>query len=121
MYKRQVYDLADNLVAFASAHAYKAAAISRHAPRYVLFVRPLHAVKTEALSAQLRKLFVLTSAESALALEMRSHGKTAAAATALGITNATARARLQTIFEKTGTHRQADLLLLLDALAETVV
>ena len=115
-----VYDRAANLVAFASAHAYKAAAIGRHAPRYVLFVRPLHAVNTEALSAQLRNLFGFTSSESALALAMRSHGKTAAAATALGITDATARVRLQTIFQKTGTHRQADLLLMLDALAETV-
>jgi len=52
---------------------------------------------------------------------MRTHGKTSSAAAALGITDSTARARLQTIFEKTSTHRQADLLLMLDALAETVV
>ena len=116
-----VYDRTANLVAFASAHAYKAATIGRHAPRYVLFVRPLHAANTEALSAQLRLLFGLTSAEAAFSLAMRTHGKSAAAAAALRITDATARVRLQTIFEKTGIHRQADLLLMLDALAETVV
>lgn len=116
-----VHDRAANLVAFASVHAYAAAAIDKHAPRYVLFVRPLHAANTEALAAQLSLLFGLTTAEAALSLAMRTHGKTTAAATALGITDATARVRLQTIFEKTGTHRQADLLLMLDALAETVV
>ena len=116
-----VHDRASNLVAFASVHAYEAAATGKHAPRYVLFVRPLLSGNTQALSAQLNVLFGLTSAEAALALAMRSHGKTAAAAVALGVTDSTARARLQTIFQKTGTHRQADLLLMLDALAETVV
>lgn len=116
-----VHDRGSNLVAFASVHAYEAAATGKHVPRYVLFVRPLHPSNTETLSAQLNALFGLTSAEAALALAMRAHGKTATAAVALGITDSTARVRLQTIFEKTSTHRQADLLLMLDALAETVV
>ncbi len=116
-----VHDRTSNLVAFASVHAYEAAAAGKHAPRYVLFVRPLHPSNTETLSAQLNALFGLTSAEAALALAMRKHGKTTAAAAALGITDSTARVRLQKIFEKTSTHRQADLLLMLDALAETVV
>lgn len=114
-----IHDRTAKLVAFASVHAYPSAVIGKHAPQYILFVRPLQTACPGALAAQLRHLFGLTAAEAALALGMRAHGKTAAAV--LGIADSTARVRLQTVFEKTGTHRQADLLLMLDALAETVV
>ncbi|HLW26409.1 MAG TPA: helix-turn-helix transcriptional regulator, partial [Kiloniellales bacterium] len=57
--------------------------------------------------------FGLTAAEAELALEiMRGDGREAAAAR-LGITVATVRTHLLHIFEKTGVHRQAELVRLL--------
>lgn len=108
------------LAAFASAHVYGSATIGEHTPCYVMFVRPLHSPDTEAVNAQLMQIFGMTTAEAALVLALRKHGDTAHAATAIGITEATARTRLQVVFEKTATRRQADLLLLIDALVETV-
>jgi hypothetical protein len=66
------------------------------------------------------QIFGLTAAEATLALALRKHGDTVHAAAAIGIAEATARTRLQVVFEKTATRRQADLMLLVDALAETV-
>jgi hypothetical protein len=108
------------LSAFASVHVYCSAAVGEHTPCYVMFVRPLYSPDTQAVNAQLMQIFGLTAAEAALALALRKHGDTAHAATAIGITEATARTRLQVVFEKTATRRQADLLLLIDALVETV-
>jgi hypothetical protein len=115
-----VRDCRGTLVAFANVHAYGAAAIGENVPCYVLFVRPLHWADTEALNAQLQQLFGLTASESALAVALRRQGDLPHAATAVGITASTARTRLQSILEKTAVHRQADLLLMIDALAETV-
>lgn len=62
---------------------------------------------------RLRHEFGLTAAEAELALEiMRGDGREAAAAR-LGITVATVRTHLLHIFEKTGVHRQAELVRLL--------
>jgi DNA-binding CsgD family transcriptional regulator len=62
---------------------------------------------------RLRSEFGLTAAEAELALEiMRGDGREAAAAR-LGITVATVRTHLLHIFEKTGVHRQAELVRLL--------
>lgn len=85
-----------------------------------MFVRPLQVPDIKAVTAQLMQLFGLTAAESALTLALRKHGDTAHAATALGIAEASARTRLQTIFEKTGMHRQTDLMLMVEALVESV-
>lgn len=115
-----VHDAAGALVAFAGVHAYGAAAVSENMPRYAVFVRPLHLAQTNAMDAPLRQLFALTSAEAAFTLALRMHGDAAHAASAVGIAESTARTRLQSVFEKTGTHRQADLMLLIDALAETL-
>lgn len=115
-----VHDSRANLVAFASVHFYNAAAIAENSPCYVMFVRALRSQNMEALGAQLRQLFGLTSAEASLALALRCDAEISHAAATLGIAESTAKTRLQTIFEKTGVHRRADLLLMIDALAETV-
>jgi DNA-binding CsgD family transcriptional regulator len=61
----------------------------------------------------LQQRFKLTSAEAEIALEIiKGHGR-AAAAGRLGISAGTARIHLQRVFEKTGTHRQAELVRLL--------
>ena len=67
----------------------------------------------------LRRRFGLTIAESKMADEILKGDGRAAAARRRGISNATARSHLSSIFEKTGTHRQAELIrLLLDAADE---
>jgi DNA-binding CsgD family transcriptional regulator len=69
--------------------------------------------------AKLRHRFGLTIAESKMAVEILKGDGRAAAARRRGISNATAKAHLSSIFEKTGTHRQAELIrLLLDAADE---
>jgi DNA-binding CsgD family transcriptional regulator len=64
----------------------------------------------------LRRRFGLTGAESRLAAEIVKGDGRMAAARRRGISGATAKTHLSSIFEKTGTHRQAELVrLLLDA------
>ena len=63
--------------------------------------------------------FGLTAAEARLAAEILKGDGRAAAARRRGISTATAKSHLSSIFEKTGTHRQAELIrLLLDAADE---
>ena len=67
----------------------------------------------------LRHCFGLTAAEARLAAEILKGDGRAAAARRRGISTATAKSHLSSIFEKTGTHRQAELIrLLLDAADE---
>jgi DNA-binding CsgD family transcriptional regulator len=67
----------------------------------------------------LRRRFGLTAAEAGLATEILKGDGRIAAAARRGISDATARTHLSSIFEKTGTHRQAELIrLLLDAADE---
>lgn len=67
----------------------------------------------------LRRRFGLTAAEARLATEILKGDGRAAAASRHGISTATARTHLSSIFEKTGTHRQAELVrLLLDTADE---
>jgi DNA-binding CsgD family transcriptional regulator len=68
------------------------------------------------LAINLRRRFGLTAAETGLAAEiLHGHGRKAVARRR-GISDATAKTQLSSIFEKTGTHRQAELVrLLLDA------
>lgn len=61
-------------------------------------------------------LFNLTVAEARLALRIAMGQTLQAAATALDIAKETARNQLKSIFEKTGTHRQAELVALLSRL-----
>jgi DNA-binding CsgD family transcriptional regulator len=57
----------------------------------------------------LRRRFDLTFTEAALAVEILRGDGRKAAARRCGISDATAKTHLANIFEKTGTHRQAEL------------
>ena len=70
------------------------------------------------LAQNLHNRFGLTGAETGLAAEILKGDGRAAAARRRGISVATARAQLSSIFEKTGTHRQAELVHLLLELAD---
>jgi DNA-binding CsgD family transcriptional regulator len=69
--------------------------------------------------AIMRRRFGLTSAESALAVEILKGDGRVAAARRCGITCGTAKTHLSSIFEKTETHRQAELVRVLLAAADT--
>jgi hypothetical protein len=115
-----VYDALASLVAFASLQPYGAAAPGEGMPSYVLFVRPLHSDDDADIAAQLRALFDLTIGEATLAVALRRHGDLHQAAASLGLTDGSARTRLQAVYEKTTMHRQTDLLRMLDALADAI-
>jgi|GEM_PF-427956 len=66
----------------------------------------------------LRRRFDLTSMEAALAAEILRGDGRKAAARRCGISDATAKTHLANIFEKTGTHRQAELVRFLLGAAE---
>jgi DNA-binding CsgD family transcriptional regulator/PAS domain-containing protein len=66
-----------------------------------------------ASASALRALFNLTNAEAALATLLGEGMTVESAAQRLGVTVQTARSRLKIVFQKTGTHRQADLVRLL--------
>jgi DNA-binding CsgD family transcriptional regulator len=81
-----------------------------------------HLARAVRISRRLRRLgrhFGLTSAESALAVEILKGDGRIAAARRCGITCGTAKTHLSSIFEKTGTHRQAELVRVLLAAAGT--
>ncbi|MGH6936449.1 MAG: helix-turn-helix transcriptional regulator [Methylocella sp.] len=67
----------------------------------------------------LRRRFDLTSTEAALAAEILRGDGRKAAARRCGISDATAKTHLANIFEKTGTHRQAELVRFLLGAAES--
>lgn len=69
--------------------------------------------------ALLARLYGLTPSEAALAERLAGGDPLAAAAASHGIAESTARSHLARIFEKTGTHRQAELVKLLVSLAAT--
>lgn len=62
---------------------------------------------------RLRERFAFTPAEAAFALEIVKGDGRQAAADRLGITVGTARSHLSSIFDKTGSRRQAELVRLL--------
>ena len=93
--------------------------LGRVRPVGILLVTDPSLEHAESLRAQLRGRFGLTPAETRFALEiMRGDGKRAAGERC-GISYATARTHLSSIFSKTGVHRQAELVhLLLKAAGE---
>lgn len=109
-----VYDALAQLVAFATARSCADRA------GLVLTVRMLQPMGAPPLEEPLRRMFDLTVAEAALGAALHRHGDLQQAAAALGITEGTARTRLQAVFEKTDSHRQVDLLRMLDALADSL-
>ena len=66
-----------------------------------------------ASGTQLRKLYGLTAAEARTAEALLDHRRLADMAARLGVSLATVRTLLQRAFEKTGTHRQAELVRLM--------
>lgn len=86
--------------------------------RYHLFVRPLSLQPDAGLAQALQDEFGLTLAESKLAVAIHTHGELALAADELGIKPASARQRLQSIFDKLGVHRQQELCRTLEAVNE---
>jgi DNA-binding CsgD family transcriptional regulator len=75
-------------------------------------------ISQQRLAQDLNERFGLTVAEAGLAAEIVKGDGREAAARRRGISVATARSQLASIFEKTGTHRQAELVHLLLELAE---
>lgn len=69
--------------------------------------------ETQLEPEHLQQCFGLTPAEAAFAVEIAKGDGKPAAAERRGISFATARTHLSNIFEKTGTHRQAELIRLL--------
>jgi DNA-binding CsgD family transcriptional regulator len=126
---------AENISA-ASADLCRPAYIRRHgcSPISVEAVRPptgMHSVAGSAKAILLFKdaeerqtidplvmsdAFNLTRSESALCVQLAQGQSVSAAARALGISDGTARQYLKGVFQKTGTHRQSELMLLLSKL-----
>lgn len=115
-----VYDALASLVAFASLQPYGAVAPGEGMPSFVLYVRPLHSDDDADIATQLRSMFDLTPGEASLAVALRRHGDLQQAAKALGLTDGSARTRLQAVYDKTAMHKQAELLRMLDALADAI-
>ena len=107
-------------MAFACLQPYGVCANGSGLPAFALFVRPLGGFDEGALVRELKQLFALTSAESRLAVALQNHGSLAHAATVVGITEGSARVRLQGVYDKTGLHRQGELMRMLDALADAI-
>jgi DNA-binding CsgD family transcriptional regulator len=75
----------------------------------IIFIRDPESTRPLADRAYLRDLYGLTPTETDLAIELMQGGRLTAAAETLGIATSTAKSHLKRIFEKTGAHRQADL------------
>lgn len=114
--RRHAGPLRAQLLAFPSAAGADAQADWPHpaAPAVLLVLDDPDAAR-EQRKLRLRQRFQLTPAEAELALEILRGDGRAAAARRLGISPGTARIHLQRVFDKTGTHRQAELVRLIDA------
>ena len=78
----------------------------------ILFVRQLRSDPAPA-EENLRRIFQLTAAEARLAANLAGGRSLDDAASALGIGKETARTHLHSVFLKTGTHRQSELVAVL--------
>jgi DNA-binding CsgD family transcriptional regulator len=75
----------------------------------IVFIRDPDAGRPNADRTYLRDLYGLTPTETELAVTLMQGDGLTEAAEALGIATSTAKSHLKRIFEKTGTHRQAQL------------
>ncbi|RYH68023.1 MAG: helix-turn-helix transcriptional regulator [Alcaligenaceae bacterium] len=69
--------------------------------------------RARPVETQLQVLFGLTIAEAKLAARLANGSALGIAASELGIAKETSRSQLRSIFRKTGTHRQAELVAIL--------
>ncbi|GGD96660.1 LuxR family transcriptional regulator [Aureimonas endophytica] len=65
--------------------------------------------ETEAVEARLRRRFGLSAAQGRVAMQLREGRSPAEAAQALGLSVETVRSHLRVLFQRTGTRRQAEL------------
>ncbi|WP_428491947.1 helix-turn-helix transcriptional regulator [Rhodopila sp.] len=77
-------------------------------PGAIIFVRDPERAPS-APPSHLRQVYGLTPAEAAVTMEIVRGGGLQSAASAMGISLSTARTHLQRVFQKTGTHRQGEL------------
>ena len=98
-----------SLCGFGSIKAYGTLLPGEGVASYALVVNTLARRSAEGLASTLRNMFALTPAEAMLAIAVYEYGELATAAQWCKVTTATARTRLQAIFEKTRVHRQIDL------------
>lgn len=83
-----------------------------HQPSVLIFISDPEQ-QTEAVEERLQQLYSLTPAEAKLAVILIRGNNVVAAAAELRITQNTARTHIKRIFQKTGTHRQSELINLL--------
>jgi DNA-binding CsgD family transcriptional regulator len=88
-------------------------------PGAILFVKDMERPATQSL-ARFARHFELTPAEAAVVDEVARGDGITALAKRLGISRTTARTHVQHVFQKTGTHRQAELIRLMDEWKEAV-
>jgi DNA-binding CsgD family transcriptional regulator len=93
-----------------------ALAVGSAAPKAIVFLYDL-AAAAQVPPAMLCKLFDFTPAETRAAQQMLQGGSAEAMAQRLGVTVNTFKSQLKAAYAKSGTHRQADFLKLLLALA----
>jgi DNA-binding CsgD family transcriptional regulator len=74
----------------------------------------------ETDAERLQRLYALTETETRLVQALTQGASLKGYAAAAGVTEGTARVQLKSIFDKTGTHRQAELVALLARLAQPI-
>jgi DNA-binding CsgD family transcriptional regulator/PAS domain-containing protein len=98
-----------NLVLFVQSLPTARLRSGRHRPAVTIFVRD-PAFRTEAPVAIAQRLYKLTPAETGLVLELVNGLSLCEASKRRGIRPSTARAQLRSIFAKTGTQKQTELM-----------
>ncbi len=117
--------LVDKNMTAATAHVLPLACGARHAPRAnaqpaaAVFVTPVSAASPADFGTVVR-IFSLTPAEARLLQYLVSGASLTEAASALGVTEATARTHRNHIFTKTGVSRRTDLLALVGRLVPPI-
>lgn len=115
-----IYSKAGAPMGFASLRPYGRFADGQNLPHYVLTVNSISYGSSAGLLTGLKAVFGLTPSEAALAPALYESGDLADAANALNISVPSARTRLQSVFQKTGTRRQIDLVRMLEALTASL-